>query len=579
MDRNLTTRLITILIVVGVCLYLLYPSYQYFSKYRNLTEEAVAELSEGERISMRRILERSLKLGLDLQGGMHLVLELDEASLKGGAHRDAQDRVMEILSTRVDQFGVTEPTITRQGNNRILVQLPGIDDPNRAKKLVGEVAELEFRMVREPRELRDVVQAIDKALAGKVIESEGDSLEAAPADTTEAGRAPSGETAETEVAATDTSAADSAFLLDLPDVTPARTFQDDANQFSRLFLNTLARGALYVPDDGYRVQRVNELLQLLEVRAALGGDSEFLWSSEESRTSDGVPTKLLYLVNTRVDLYGERLRDARVAPDPDRPGGMLVNFTLDRRGARKFSSLTADNVGKQLAIVLDRVVKSAPSINSRIPGGQGQITGSFTDKEARDLAIVLRAGALPVKLNYIEERTVGPTLGSDSLRRGLTAGLVGLGVTVAFLLVYYQFAGLLAALALGMNLVIVLAAMATLHAALSLPGIAGLVLSVAMAVDANVLIFERIREELRKAKTVTASIDAGYKNALSAIIDSNLTTMFAGIVLLYFGTGPIKGFAVTLCIGITASMFTALFVTRFIFDSVTRRRRLQKLSI
>jgi preprotein translocase subunit SecD len=192
---------------------------------------------------------------------------------------------------------------------------------------------------------------------------------------------------------------------------------------------------------------------------------------------------------------------------------------------------------------------------------------------------VLRAGALPVELNFIEERTVGPTLGADSLRKGLTAALVGLGLTALFLLVYYQFGGFLALLALIMNMLIVLAAMAVLNAALSLPGIAGLVLSVAMAVDANVLIFERIREELLKSKTVAASIDAGYKNALSAIIDSNLTTLFAGVVLLYFGTGPIKGFAVTLCIGILASMFTALFMTRFFFDLVTRRRRLEKLSI
>jgi preprotein translocase subunit SecD len=258
---------------------------------------------------------------------------------------------------------------------------------------------------------------------------------------------------------------------------------------------------------------------------------------------------------------------------------MLIDFRLNRRGARTFSRLTADNVGKQLCIILDGVVKSAPSIRNRIPNGQGQISGSFTDEEARDLAIVLRAGALPVSLHIVEERTVGPTLGSDSLRRGLVGGLVGLGLSVSFLIVYYQFSGLVAALGLALNLIITLAAMATLGAALSLPGIAGMVLAVAMAVDANVLIFERIREELRKAKTVSSAIEAGYKGALSAIVDSNLTTLFAGIVLLYYGTGPVKGFAVTLCIGITTSMFTALFVTRFIFDLLTRKRRLQKLSI
>jgi SecD/SecF fusion protein len=580
MDRNLTVRMVTILVIFGICLYLLYPTYQYFTRYRNLTEEQVAELSETERRNAREVLQKSMKLGLDLQGGMHLVLEIDQASLDGGDRRDAQDRVMEILSTRVDQFGVTEPTITRQGNDRILMQLPGVEDPERAKGLVGDVAQLEFRMVREELEIRNVVLAINDLLAGK--EADADTT-AAAADTSAAPPLAAADTSSTTPADTSAAAAaDTSILPDLPDLPGSELEVADSNQFGGLFVD-LNFGALYAPDDGYRVERVAELLQREDVRAGIKRTvprSEFLWSSEDGPlTPDGVPTKLLYLVSTEVDLKGDRLQDARAEPDPDRPGGLQVRFRLDRRGARKFSQLTADNVGKQLSIVLDGVVKSAPSIRGRIPGGEGSISGSFTDAQARDLAIVLRAGALPVQLSIVEERTVGPTLGSDSLNRGLTAALVGLGVTILFLLVYYQFAGLLASLAVIMNLVIVLAAMATLRAALSLPGIAGLVLAVAMAVDANVLIFERIREELRKAKTVTASIDAGYKNALSAIIDSNLTTLFAAIVLLYAGTGPIKGFAVTLSIGIIASMFTALFVTRFAFDAITHRRRLKRLGI
>ncbi|UCE02049.1 MAG: protein translocase subunit SecD [Candidatus Latescibacterota bacterium] len=580
MDRNLTVRMVTILVILGICLYLLYPTYQYFTRYRNLTEEQVAELSETERRNAREVLQKSMKLGLDLQGGMHLVLEIDEASLGGGDRRDAQDRVMEILSTRVDQFGVTEPTITRQGTNRILMQLPGVEDPERAKGLVGDVAQLEFRMVREQVEIVNVVQAINDLLVGK--EADADTT-AAAADTSVAPPMAAADTSSASPADTSAvAAADTSILPELPDLPGSELEVADSNQFGGLFVD-LNFGALYAPDDGYRVERVEEFLQREDVRAAINRTvprSEFLWSSEDGPlTPDGVPTKLLYLVSTQVDLKGDRLQDARAEPDPDRPGGLQVRFRLDRRGARKFSQLTADNVGKQLSIVLDGVVKSAPSIRGRIPGGEGSISGSFTDAQARDLAIVLRAGALPVQLSIVEERTVGPTLGSDSLSRGLTAALVGLGVTILFLLIYYQFAGLLASLAVIMNLVIVLAAMATLRAALSLPGIAGLVLAVAMAVDANVLIFERIREELRKAKTVTASVDAGYKNALSAIIDSNLTTLFAGIVLLYAGTGPIKGFAVTLCIGIIASMFTALFVTRFAFDAITHRRRLKKLAI
>ncbi len=577
MDRNLTFRLSVILFVVGVSLVLLYPTFRYFSKYRKLTQEQVMALSEGERREMRSVLEKSMKLGLDLQGGMHVVLELDRGSVREADARDAQDRVMEILSTRVDQFGVTEPTLSRQGTDRIMVQLPGVEDPERAKGLLGDVAQLEFRFVRDPQDIVKAVQAIDAVLASEAA-TDTTHTAATPGDTTQAATKTPGSAAATDTAAA--KAADSLQLPELPSVKAAA--EKPGNSFSSLFV-TLQFGALYVPDDGFRVQRVRELLADSRVRAAIASAvprAEFLWSSESDlHTQDGVPVRLLYLVGTEKELTGEFLQDARTGPDPDRPGSMLINFRLDRRGARTFSRLTADHVGKQLAIILDSVVKSAPSIRNRIPNGEGQISGSFTDQQARDLAIVLRAGALPVTLTIVEERTVGPTLGSDSLRRGLMAGGVGLGLSISFLVVYYQLSGLVAALALAVNLLITLAAMATLRAALSLPGIAGLVLAVAMAVDANVLIFERIREEMRKSKTVAASIEAGYKGALSAIVDSNLTTLFAGIVLLYFGTGPVKGFAVTLCIGITTSMFTALFVTRFVFDLFTRRRRLEKLSI
>jgi SecD/SecF fusion protein len=570
MDRKLTIRLVTILLILGLSLWKLYPTYEYFSKYRKLSAEEIAKLSDAERLRMRKVLEKSIRLGLDLQGGMHLVIELEESGLHGGARRDAQDRVMEILSTRVDQFGVTEPTIARQGDSRVLVQLPGIEDPDRAKGLIGAVAQLEFRMLPDAQETIRVIQAINEVLSKKP-----QAAAAAAADTAQTHAAADARVA----AAADTSAhADSLFPeLKTPEVKP-----DETNPFGSLFVD-FRFGALYVPDDGARVQRVNEILKRDDVKAAIHATApgtEFFWGSEEGpHTADGLPTKALFRVNTKVELTGDHLQDARVSPDPDHRGAMLVNFRLDRKGARTFSSLTAENVGKQLAIVLDGVVKSAPAIHGRIPSGEGQITGSFTDQQAKDLSIVLRAGALPVDLKFVEERTVGPTLGSDSLRRGLLGGAVGLGLSIVGLLIYYRFAGVLASMALLLNLVIVLAAMAVLRAALSMPGIAGLVLSVAMAVDANVLINERIREELRKAKTVTASIDAGYKGALSAIVDSNLTTIIAGIVLLYFGTGPVKGFAVTLCIGIVTSMFTALVVTRCGFDLFTRRRRVEKLWI
>ena len=550
MDRNQTTRLVVILAVLGLSAFLLYPSYKYFGDYRKRTPEQLNQLTDSQRKSYQSTLEKSLKLGLDLQGGMHLVMELDESKGKIDNKSDALDRAMEVLNTRVDKFGVAEPTVARQGENRILIQLPGIDDPERVRGLIGQVAQLEFKKVREPQEVMGLLESLDKKLK---------------------------ETLPAPARSDTTAAAGSDSLFQFESNPGESTDPAVANPFTSQFV-AFQYGALYVPDDGVRVQRVQRLLE--EFQREIPGGYEFTWSSESGPpTADGLPTKALYVLSSKVEMAGDRLEDARVSPDPDQPGRMSVNFRLDRRGARQFARITEEMVGKQLAIVLDGVVKSAPSIKGKIPSGEGVITGSFSDKEAADLAIVLRAGALPVSLKFAEERTVGPTLGSDSLRRGLTASLVGLGLSVLFLLIYYRLSGLLAAAALTMNLLVVLAVMSVLRASLSLPGIAGMVLSVAMAVDANVLIFERIREELRKKKTVGASIEAGYKNAFSAILDSNLTTVFAAIVLFYYGTGPVRGFAITLIIGIAASMFTALFVTRFVYDTITRKRQLAKLSI
>jgi protein-export membrane protein SecD len=584
MDRNLWIRLGVIVAVFGVCGYLLWPSYRYFSQYRHLSQEQIAKLPEAERRHLRDMAGKSMKLGLDLQGGMHLVMEMDESKGKIENKADAQDRVLQILQTRVDKFGVTEPTITKQGDSRIMVQLPGIDDPERAHNLIEATAQLEFRLIREPEEVVRVVQKVDEVLKQKAAADKANGVTPSPTTGATPGATPDATTPGATAGAPGDSAhaaADSTF----PDFgkesgKPEAPGVSTENPFSSLFVAFQA-GALFVPDDGFRVQRINEVLSDPAVRReAIPTDAEFLWSSEEGgRTQDGLPTKMLYMANKRIELKGDHLEDAHVSPDPDRPGNMQINFRLDRRGARTFAKVTEANINKQLAIVLDGVIKSAPNIKSKIPSGEGVIQGRYTDKDARDLAIVLRAGALPVSLRFIEERTVGPTLGSDSLRRGLIASLVGLGLSVLFMVAYYKLSGALAAVALTLNLIVVLAAMAAFGAALSLPGIAGLVLSVAMAVDANVLIFERIREELRKNKTVASAIEAGYKNAFSAILDSNLTTVFAGIVLLYFGTGPVRGFAVTLCIGITASMFTASYVTRFVYDLITRRHKLNSLSI
>jgi protein-export membrane protein SecD len=271
--------------------------------------------------------------------------------------------------------------------------------------------------------------------------------------------------------------------------------------------------------------------------------------------------------------------DATTRADPDDPTMLNVNFRLNREGSLIFSRFTGENIGRRIAIVLDENVRSAPVVQTKIPGGEGRITGLDDDEEAADLAIVLRAGALPAPVSVIEERTVGPTLGRDSIVLGVRAALGGFIVVMLFMLVYYRVSGLLACGALVLNLVIILAVLAELHAALTLPGIAGLILTIGMAVDANVLIFERIREELAKAKTVRSAIEAGYERAFKTIFDANVTTLITALVLWQFGTGPIKGFATTLSIGIVASMFTALLCTRLVFDLITSRRMLKKLSI
>ena len=576
MDRNLWTRLGLIVVVLGVAAYLLLPTYRYFSKYSQLTPDQVQKLPDAERRTYQSTLERAMKLGLDLQGGMHVVLELDESKRKLENKADAQDRVLEILDTRVNRFGVNEASMSKQGDSRIVIQLPGVDDPQRVRGIIQQTAQLQFRMARTPQEVMEALQRIDEVVKSDPEETPPQAPApetTAPDGTPVIGPAPS------DSAAAAAARRDSLFPdLAQPAPPTAATSNPDA-PFSSLFLDFRA-GALFVPDDGARVQRIDALLERPDVKRAVPPGSEFLWSSEVGpRTQDGLPTRMLYLVSQRAELTGDRLEDAHVAPDPDRPGGQHIAFRLDRRGARTFARVTEENINKQLAIVLDNVVKSAPNIQGKIPSGEGVIQGTFSDAEARDLALVLRAGALPVDLKFVHEYTVGPTLGADSLSRGLKASLIGLGLSILFLIVYYKLSGLLAAIGLALNMMIVLAAMSVLGASLSLPGIAGLVLSVAMAVDANVLILERIREELRKNKTVVSAVEAGYKNALSAIIDSNLTTVFAGIVLMYFGTGPIKGFAVTLVIGIVASLFTALVITRFVYDAMTRHRKVARLSI
>ena len=383
----------------------------------------------------------------------------------------AVEQSLETIRNRIDQFGVTEPIIQRQGDQDILVQLPGIQDPQRAKDLIGRTAVLQFKLLREGANPQDYANGKKPPPAGAQI--------------------------------------------------LYGTKKDD--------LGNRRRGEPYV-------------------------------------------------VESRTLMTGDVLTDARVRPG-QLPNSRVVLMDFNARGSRLFEEITGANVGHRLAIILDDTVYSAPVIRERIGGGRAQIEGSFSAEEARDLSIVLRAGALPAPVLVAEERTVGPSLGRDSVQQGLISFAVAGSLVVLFMVVYYKFAGFLADLALTLNVAYLLAALTAMEATLTLPGIAGIVLTIGMAVDTNVLINERIREELRLGKTARAAIDAGYDRALPAILDTHVTTFLSGLILFQFGSGPIRGFAVTLCIGLVSSLFTALVGTRVVYDYLLSRRRLQTVSV
>lgn len=382
----------------------------------------------------------------------------------------ATEQALETIRNRIDEFGVSEPDIRLQGENRIQIQLPGIKDTKRAKELIGKTARLNFQLVDENGN-------VDAAVKGKVP-----------------------------------------------------------------------------PGD------------------------ELLYQLDDNKKSSGSTGKVPFLIQKRVLLDGSALTDARVEID-SQFNEPYVSIEFDRKGARIFERITGENIKKRLAIVLDKNVYSAPVIQDKIAGGKARITGNFTMDEAKDLAIVLRAGALPAPVKIIEERTVGPTLGADSIKMGLIASIVGGLAVVLFMAIYYQGAGLIADIALVVNVIMLAAGLAAFQATLTLPGIAGIALTIGMAVDANVLIYERIREELASGRTVAAAVNAGFERAAVTIIDSNITTLISAIVLFQFGTGPIKGFAITLALGLISSMFTALILSKSIFQYFVSVRKISRLSI
>lgn len=604
--QNNGFKLGMIALFLGLTVYYLFPTIQH-----NLEQRHMNSMTESERIQYEsenaakliNLREKSLSLGLDLQGGMYVTLEVGtpqlvlelagdfaddyledvlrtarEISREQGTdfidefvaefeRRDSEallsryyrsdsanitrrstneeistylkeqrtaavERAIEIIRSRVDRFGVTEPSILQQGDSRIVVELPGVDDEERVRDLLRGTARLEFRLTPEVDEIRNVKQQVATYFSNMAQE---DSL-----------------SSETEVDSLSSEDDEVKNLLEIFDLR-------GTNEYSFGYAAEMDTSA------------VNRILQTEEVQNLIPRNMELLWGAEPFAEDNGIGLFEMIAVRSQVELTGDVISEASVAFDPA-TNVPDVSMTMDSEGARRWARITGANIGRPVAIVLDGRVYSYPTVQSQINNGRSSISGMGGLQEAEDLVNILMSGALPAPLDIIEERTVGASLGEDSIRAGLYSVIFGLAVVALFMIVYYRTGGGIADLALLLNIIFILGILAGFQATLTLPGIAGIVLTIGMAVDANVLIFDRIREEMRGGKTLRAAIDNGYANAMSAIIDANVTTFFVAIILYSFGVGPIKGFAVTLMAGIVASLFSAIVITRVIIDYLTREK-------
>lgn len=536
------------------------------------------------------IYQDGLKLGLDLQGGMHLVVEIDDpdGTLTDEARADAIDRAETVLRTRIDELGVEEPLIQKVGSDRIIVELAGISDENQAKDVIRRAAFLEFKLVRSWVDLAPDLPRLDRVIVATLgadsLSSLGRDVEAPTSSIEEllfgADAAEEGDSAAAEEAAEAEAAVDAEVEQVAEDQASEAEAEEDDSTILSPFTALLNQGS----DDGVYlvaeedVEAAELFLSIPEVQRAMPRDVSLQWGMDPIALTGRI-YRQMYVLQEDAFITGQMLENAVSGRDPQF-NTPQVQFELSRRGGRRFAEVTGQNVGEFLAIVLDGEVVSAPVIRDRI-GARGQIDlGGSTLQEASDLALVLRAGALPAPLRIMEERTVGPSLGQDSVDQGRIAGIIGVVLVIIIMCTYYRVAGILSVFALGVYVVLVLGGLAMFGATLTVPGIAGLILSVGMAVDANVLIFERIREELDAGRAVRTAVEDGFGNALSAIVDANLTTLITALILFQFGTGPVRGFAVTLSIGILASFFTALYVTRsFFFMYLSRKRATDPISI
>jgi len=623
MQNNLTPRYLVILVILGWAIFSLWPTIE----YQSLTDNEKEQLREEGKLD--QLESNIIRQGLDLKGGMYIVLEADiptlvknlatnrndkfeqvfnaasekyksnqnleffaifrnEITTKGlkavryyheyGSNlediilaleketEDAINRVLEILQNRIDQFGVSEPTIQKQGDYRILVELAGIQDSDRARALLQSTALLEFFLVKNSAVTNEIVIQLDNILQKSVSDDEFAALNA---DTKEITTKEINEKSDDGVTTVDEIFGET------------ESVQEDSLAQKQDILSESPLQSLIesIPGDmavnARNMYALNKLLSKEEVQLKLKSSSgQFLFSNDSETIAGSGEYFRLYYIENKPELTGGVVEKAKAnlgSLGGGNAGQPVVSLDMNSEGAKTWSRVTGANIGERIAIVLDGKVHMAPNIREKIPGGRTQIEGFADMNEAKDIAIILRAGALPAPVNIIEERTVGPSLGADSISRGKKSILIGLTVVLVFMLVYYKISGVIAIFALVWNIILILAVLASLGATLTLPGIAGLILTVGMCIDSNVIIFERIREELSKGKTPKSAIEAGYNRAITTIVDANLTTVIAALVLYQFGTGPIKGFATVLFWGISISMFTAVYITRTIFYTVTKK--------
>jgi len=567
-----------ILAVVLLSGYSLWPSIQY---HKNQGAEKVKFAKENPKI-----VDKSVNFGLDLAGGTSIILEIDKSGLKPDEASDIQERSLEIIRNRVDQYGLSEPQIYPSGNNRIVADLAGVDVDD-ARNLVGGTAMLEFKIVAEQEKAGQALTLIDGYLKGRNLPMP----DSASGVANEANEEIAAKEAAKEPANSEADILSDEDLL-LGGKTNEPAVVDSAKgkieDKSAAYLNPerpftgymVNYGSNLAVPDGY-ISKIQAILDMPGVQALIPRDAAFYWGRGFEKEQNGNKLKKLYLLKRRTEMDGKEIATAnphRVS-DGLSAGQVAVSLRFKGMGPKKFGSVTGNNVGKQMAIVLDGQVISAPVIRDRIPNGEAQITGLESMAEATQLAVVLRAGALPAPMKIVELRNVGASLGEENIKAGFGSAIIGFAICLLFMIFYYNFAGLVANAGIFINVLIIGAALSIFHATLTLPGISGMILTVAMALDANIIIYERIREELRAGQMARMAVSKGYEKAFSAILDSNVTTFLVAFVLYKIGTGPVKGFGLTLMVGIAASLFSALTVTRAIFDIKLSRHDAKSINI